>query len=88
LTKALLLWLHRWIFVAFAIPLAVDVDTFLQRGAELAARAKGLSTVFTLGRAAPKHVKFVTDLPMTGVGKVDKKALKASFWAGRERMVG
>jgi fatty-acyl-CoA synthase len=37
---------------------------------------------------APKHVKFVTELPMTGVGKVDKKALKATFWAGRERMVG
>jgi fatty-acyl-CoA synthase len=37
---------------------------------------------------APKHIKFVTELPMTGVGKVDKKMLKASFWAGRERMVG
>ena len=37
---------------------------------------------------APKHIKFVTELPMTGVGKVDKKALKAGFWAGRERMVG
>jgi fatty-acyl-CoA synthase len=37
---------------------------------------------------APKHVKFVTELPMTGVGKVDKKALKAGFWAGRDRMVG
>jgi fatty-acyl-CoA synthase len=37
---------------------------------------------------APKHIKFVTELPMTGVGKVDKKALRASFWAGRERMVG
>jgi fatty-acyl-CoA synthase len=37
---------------------------------------------------APKHVKFVTELPMTGVGKVDKKALRATFWAGRERMVG
>ncbi len=37
---------------------------------------------------APKHIKFVTELPMTGVGKVDKKVLKASFWAGRERMVG
>ena len=37
---------------------------------------------------APKHVKFVGKLPMTGVGKVDKKALKAGFWAGRERMVG
>jgi fatty-acyl-CoA synthase len=37
---------------------------------------------------APKHVKFVAELPMTGVGKVDKRVLKASFWEGRERMVG
>jgi fatty-acyl-CoA synthase len=37
---------------------------------------------------APKHVKFVSELPMTGGGKVDKKVLKAGFWAGRERMVG
>jgi fatty-acyl-CoA synthase len=37
---------------------------------------------------APKHIKFVRELPMTGVGKVDKKVLKAGFWAGRDRMVG
>jgi fatty-acyl-CoA synthase len=37
---------------------------------------------------APKHIKFVRELPMTGVGKVDKKILKAGFWAGRDRMVG
>jgi fatty-acyl-CoA synthase len=37
---------------------------------------------------APKHIKFVTELPMTGLGKVDKKVLKAGFWAGRDRMVG
>ena len=37
---------------------------------------------------APKHIKFVDALPMTGVGKVDKKVLKAGFWAGRDRMVG
>jgi fatty-acyl-CoA synthase len=37
---------------------------------------------------APKQIKFVTELPMTGVGKVDKKVLKAGFWAGRDRMVG
>jgi fatty-acyl-CoA synthase len=36
----------------------------------------------------PKQVKFVSELPMTGVGKIDKKALRAKFWAGRERMVG
>ncbi|MEH2558733.1 acyl-coenzyme A synthetase/AMP-(fatty) acid ligase [Bradyrhizobium algeriense] len=37
---------------------------------------------------APKHAKFVNELPMTGVGKVDKKVLKAGFWTGRERMMG
>jgi fatty-acyl-CoA synthase len=37
---------------------------------------------------APKQVQFVNELPMTGVGKVDKKVLRAKFWAGRERMVG
>jgi fatty-acyl-CoA synthase len=37
---------------------------------------------------APKQIQFVKELPMTGVGKVDKKVLKAKFWAGRERMVG
>ena len=37
---------------------------------------------------APKQVKFVSELPMTGVGKVDKKALRAPFWVGRDRMVG
>ena len=37
---------------------------------------------------APKQIRFVSELPMTGVGKVDKKVLRAGFWAGRERMVG
>jgi len=37
---------------------------------------------------APKQVKFVSELPMTGVGKVDKKVLRARFWEGRGRMVG
>jgi len=37
---------------------------------------------------APKQVQFVNELPMTGVGKVDKKVLRASFWTGRDRMVG
>jgi fatty-acyl-CoA synthase len=37
---------------------------------------------------APKQVQFVKELPMTGVGKVDKKVLRAQFWAGHERMVG
>ncbi len=37
---------------------------------------------------APKNVEFVESLPLTGVGKIDKKALRAKYWTGRTRMVG
>jgi fatty-acyl-CoA synthase len=37
---------------------------------------------------APKHIEFVETLPMTPIGKVDKKALRAKLWAGQKRMVG
>ena len=37
---------------------------------------------------APKRVDFVDRLPLTAVGKVDKKVVRARYWAGRERMVG
>jgi len=36
---------------------------------------------------APKSVEFVERLPMTAVGKADKKVLRAKHWAGRERLV-
>ena len=37
---------------------------------------------------APKWVEFVDSLPLTAVGKVDKKALRARYWAGHTRQVG
>jgi fatty-acyl-CoA synthase len=37
---------------------------------------------------APKRVEFVDALPVTGVGKVDKKVLRERFWAGQARRVG
>ena len=37
---------------------------------------------------APKHVEFLDSLPLTSVGKVDKKALRQKFWAGQKRFVG
>ena len=40
------------------------------------------------GTHAPKQVEFVETLPLTAVGKVDKKVLRAKYWAGRDRMVG
>ena len=37
---------------------------------------------------APKTVAFITEMPRTAVGKIDKKALRAPFWAGQTRQVG
>jgi fatty-acyl-CoA synthase len=37
---------------------------------------------------APKTLEFVDALPLTAVGKVDKKALRARFWSDDERRVG
>jgi len=37
---------------------------------------------------APKHVEFTDDMPRTAVGKIDKKVLRAPFWAGQARQVG
>jgi acyl-CoA synthetase (AMP-forming)/AMP-acid ligase II len=36
---------------------------------------------------APKSVKFVEALPMSAVDKVLGRAIRAPYWAGRERMV-
>mgnify|MGYP000945071198 FL=1 len=36
---------------------------------------------------APKSVDFVPELPQTGLGKVDKKALRARYWADTPRSV-
>jgi len=36
---------------------------------------------------APKSVDFVDAIPLTPVGKADKRALRASHWAGHERSV-
>ncbi len=36
---------------------------------------------------APKEIMIVNELPLTALGKTDKKALRADFWAGHSRMV-
>jgi len=35
----------------------------------------------------PKSIEFVDAIPLTAVGKPDKKALRATFWSGRDRSV-
>ncbi|MEA5456303.1 AMP-binding protein [Sinomonas sp. JGH33] len=39
------------------------------------------------GHQAPKSVEIVDQLPLTAVGKVDKKRLRERYWAGSERKV-
>jgi len=36
---------------------------------------------------APKAIDFVDSLPVTGLGKLDKKAIRARFWQGQGRAV-
>jgi acyl-CoA synthetase (AMP-forming)/AMP-acid ligase II len=36
---------------------------------------------------APKTVEFWDGIPLTNLGKVDKKAMRAKFWEGKDRMV-
>ena len=36
---------------------------------------------------APKTVEFLENLPLTPVGKADKRALRARYWEGRDRSV-
>jgi fatty-acyl-CoA synthase len=37
---------------------------------------------------APKTLEFLESLPLTPVGKADKKVLRARYWKGRDRQVG
>jgi fatty-acyl-CoA synthase len=36
----------------------------------------------------PKSIDFVDAIPLTPVGKPDKKALRARYWQDRDRSVG
>ncbi len=55
----------------------VDVDALIQRVRD----AKGAVQ-------APKSVDIVEEIPLTPLGKPDKKALRETYWAGQGRRVG
>ena len=37
---------------------------------------------------APKSVMFEIELPLTALGKIDKKTIRTRYWTGSERQVG
>jgi acyl-CoA synthetase (AMP-forming)/AMP-acid ligase II len=39
------------------------------------------------GVKSPKTVEFVAEIPKTPVGKIDRKLLRAPYWAGMHRAV-
>jgi acyl-CoA synthetase (AMP-forming)/AMP-acid ligase II len=55
---------------------------------ETTARLKALAKAELGAVCAPKSIDYVDALPVNPAGKVDKKALRAPFWAGRTRQVG
>ncbi len=71
----------RWGEAVHAVVVAADGTE--PRGAEVIAAARERLG----GVKAPKSIDFVADLPRTPVGKIDKKSLRAPYWAGRGRRV-
>ena len=68
---------------------AVTAYVVRQPGADVQAEALVQQVKIAKGAAhAPKHVEFVDALPLTSVGKIDKKALRERFWQGQARRVG
>jgi fatty-acyl-CoA synthase len=64
---------------AFVVPRpGMEIDTAALTA--LVKRRKGT-------HQAPKRVEVVSELPTTGVGKIDKKALRAIHWVGQNRHV-
>lgn len=67
---------------------AVMAYVKLKDGGELT--AEEVSTLVRRAKgavAAPKRVEFVSSLPLTALGKIDKKALRARHWGVAERNV-
>ncbi len=72
---------ERWGEAVHAVVVAADGAE--PREAEVIAAARERLG----GVKAPKSIDFVADLPRTPVGKIDKKSLRAPYWAGRGRRV-
>jgi len=67
---------------------AVKAFVVLKRGANVAAEELIAYVRQKKGAVySPKTIEIVEDVPVTGLGKVDKKALRAPYWENRSRQV-
>ena len=55
---------------------------------ELAAELRSLVREAKGPAQSPKRIEFVDEVPLTPVGKPDKRAVRARFWEGADRAVG
>lgn len=71
-----------------AVKAVVVLKPGFKAGEHLAADMKDLVKKAKGSVQAPKSVDFVASIPLTPVGKPNKKALRAQYWEGKERSVG
>jgi fatty-acyl-CoA synthase len=71
-----------------AVKAVVVLKPGFEAGDELARSMQALVKEAKGSVQAPKSVDFVQAIPLTPVGKPDKKAVRAQFWEGAERGVG
>ena len=71
-----------------AVKAVVVLKPGFEAGDELARSMQALVKEAKGSVQAPKSVDFVDAIPLTPVGKPDKKAVRAQYWEGAERGVG
>jgi|TARA_B110000459_G_scaffold60899_1_gene68264 fatty-acyl-CoA synthase len=71
---------------------AVKAVVVLSRGFapsnELTAEIQALVKQIKGSQQSPKTIDYVDGVPLTAVGKPDKKAVRARYWSGTDRSVG
>jgi fatty-acyl-CoA synthase len=71
-----------------AVKAVVVLKPGVEASEELAASMKALVKEAKGSVQSPKSIDFVDAIPLTPVGKPDKKAVRAPFWEGSQRGVG
>ena len=71
-----------------AVKAVVVLKPGFEAGDELAAAMQALVKEAKGSVQSPKSVDFVEAIPLTPVGKPDKKAVRAQYWEGSDRGVG